>query len=136
VKEQEGGGAADPFRSHAVMAAGVMGVGALVAALLPRVVEDRVSASWGVGLSAVTGVVALVLKRRAVRRDLKAALKVVGIVFGLRALGVVVGLLGVVSRGLAAVPFVMGFFGVYFALQWIEVSYVMAASRGAAGGDE
>jgi hypothetical protein len=113
-----------------------MVVGAAVAALLPKVVEDRVAACWGVGLASLTGVVALVLKRRAVQRDLKSALKVVGIVFGLRAVGVVVGLLGVVSRGLSAVPFVAGFFGVYFALQWIEVSYVMAASRGAAGGDE
>jgi hypothetical protein len=136
VKARDGGGAADPFRAHAALAAGVRVVGAAVAALLPKVVEDRVSACWGVGLAAVTGVVALGLKRRAVKRDLKSALTVVGIVFGLRALGVVVGLLGVVSRGLSAVPFVAGFFGVYFALQWIEVSYVMAASKGAAGGDE
>lgn len=135
MKEQ-GGGGEDPFRTHAALAAGVMVVGAAVAALLPKVVEDRVSACWGVGLASVTGVVALVLKRRAVKRDLKSALKVVGIVFGLRALGVVVGLLGVVSRGLSAVPFVAGFFGVYFALQWIEVSYVMAAAKSAAGGDE
>jgi hypothetical protein len=67
---------------------------------------------------------------------LKAALKVVGVVFGLRAVAVVVGLLVVVQRGLSAVGFVAGFFGVYFALQWIEVSYVMAASRDATGGDE
>jgi hypothetical protein len=114
-----------------------MVVGALVAGLLPRVAEDRISALWGVGLSAVTGVLALVLKRRALRKqDLKSAMKAVGIVFGLRAVGVLVGLFGVVSRGLGAVPFVGGFFGVYFALQWIEVSYVMAASKNAAGGDE
>ena len=31
---------------------------------------------------------------------------------------------------------IAGFFGVYFALQWIEVSYVMAASKESAGGDE
>ncbi|HZI10429.1 MAG TPA: hypothetical protein VE153_08525 [Myxococcus sp.] len=133
---EQGGGRADPFRLHAVLAAAVMAAGVVAAALVPGVPEDRVSASWGVGLAAATGVVALILKRRAVKQDLKAALKVVGVVFGLRALSVVVGLLGVVNRGLAAVPFVAGFFGVYFALQWIEVSYVMAASKGAAGGDE
>ena len=94
------------------------------------------AALWGVGLAAVTGAVALVLKRRAVKQDLNAALKMVGVVFGLRAVGVMVGLWGVISRGMAAVPFIAGFFGVYFALQWIEVSYVMAASKGAAGGDE
>ena len=126
----------DPFGAHAGLAGGVAVVGVAVAALLPRVVEDKVSALWGVGLAAVSGAVALVLKRRAVKQDLNAALKMVGVVFALRAVCVLVGLLGMISRGLAAVPFIAGFFGVYFALQWIEVSYVMAASKGAAGGDE
>ncbi len=83
-----------------------------------------------------TGARALVLKRRAVQKDLKAALKVVGVVFGVRAVSLLVTLLWVVSRGWGAVAFVAGYFGTYFALQWIEVSYVMAASQGAAGGDE
>ncbi|WP_239470919.1 hypothetical protein [Archangium violaceum] len=113
-----------------------MVVGLALAAFLPREAEARQSAVIGVTLAAVTGVVSLVLKRRAVRKDLNAALKVVGVVFGLRAVGVVVGLLWVVQRGLGAVAFVAGFFGTYFVLQWIEVSYVMAASRDAAGGDE
>ncbi|MCP3062977.1 hypothetical protein LXT21_29755 [Myxococcus sp. K38C18041901] len=126
----------DPFKSHAGLAAGVMVVGVAVGGLLPTVVEDRVSALWGVGLASVTGVVALLLKRRAMKQDLKAALKVVGVVFGLRMVAVVTGLLGMVSRGMQPVPFIAGFFGVYFALQWIEVSYVMAASKSAAGGDE
>ncbi|QSQ20960.1 hypothetical protein JY651_37935 [Pyxidicoccus parkwayensis] len=126
----------DPFWGHAGLAAGVAVVGVAVAALLPPVVEDKVSALWGVGLAVLSGAVALVLKRRAVKQDLNAALKMVGVVFALRAVCVLVGLLGMISRGLAAVPFIAGFFGVYFALQWIEVSYVMAASKGAAGGDE
>jgi hypothetical protein len=113
-----------------------MGVGLALAAFLPRETEARQAAFIGVALAAVTGAVGLVLKRRAVRRDLNAALKVVGVVFGMRAVGVVVGLLWVVARGLGAVAFVAGFFGTYFVLQWIEVSYVMAASRDAAGGDE
>jgi len=130
----EGGGEA--FRSHAALAAGVAVVGAAVAGLFPQVVENKVSALWGVGLAAATGVVALLMKRRAVKKDLKAAMVAVGVVFGLRALAVLVGLLGMVSRGMEPVPFISGFFGVYFALQWIEVSYVMAASKDAAGGDE
>ena len=127
---------AETFRTHAGLAVGVMVVGLALAAFLPREAEARQSAVIGVTLAAVTGVVSLVLKRRAVRKDLNAALKVVGVVFGLRAVGVVVGLLWVVQRGLGAVAFVAGFFGTYFVLQWIEVSYVMAASRDAAGGDE
>ncbi|RKH62311.1 hypothetical protein D7X96_29940 [Corallococcus interemptor] len=127
----------DPFWTHAGLAAAVMGVGAAVAAALPKVTEDRVSALLGVGIATVTGVLALVLKRRAVSQaDLKAALKVVGVVFALRGVGVGLGLAWVVSRGLSAIAFVGGFFGVYFALQWIEVSYVMAASKDTAGGDE
>ena len=47
-----------------------------------------------------------------------------------------VALLWAVRRGAGAVPFVAGFFAAYFVVQWIEVSYVMAASRDAAGGDE
>jgi hypothetical protein len=134
VKTQAG---SDSFGWHAGLAAGVMAVGLVLAAWLPREVESRQSTLVGVGLAAVSGVVALWLKRRALRqKDLKAALKVVGVVFGLRAVAVVVGLLVVVQRGLSAVGFVAGFFGVYFALQWIEVSYVMAASRDATGGDE
>jgi hypothetical protein len=132
VKDQ----GAETFRWHAGLAAGVMAVAMVLAAFLPRAAEARLSALVGVVLAAVTGVVALVLKRRAVSRDLNAALKVVGVVFGMRALGVVVGLLVVVDRGLSAVAFVAGFFGTYFVLQWIEVSYVMAASKDAAGGDE
>jgi hypothetical protein len=127
---------AETFRRHAGLAAVVAVVGLAVAALAPRVPEARLAAVIGVALAAVTGAVGLVLKRRALRKDLNAALKVVGVVFGMRAVGVVVGLLWVVERGLGAVAFVAGFFGTYFALQWIEVSYVMAASRGAAGGDE
>ncbi len=134
MKTQAG---SDSFGWHAGLATGVMAVGLVLAAWLPREVEGRQSTLVGVGLAAVSGVVALWLKRRALRqKDLKAALKVVGVVFGLRAVAVVVGLLVVVQRGLSAVGFVAGFFGVYFALQWIEVSYVMAASRDATGGDE
>jgi hypothetical protein len=124
------------FRSHAGLAAGVVAVALTLAAFLPREAESRQAAVIGVAVAAATGALALVLKRRAVSQDLNAALKVVGVVFGLRAVGVVVGLLWVVSRGLGAVAFVAGFFGTYFVLQWIEVSYVMAASRDAAGGDE
>ncbi|MCY1073473.1 hypothetical protein [Archangium lansingense] len=127
---------AEAFRNHAGLAAGVVVTALALAAFLPREAESRKSAFIGVALAAVTGAVALVLKRRAVSRDLKAALSVVGVVFGLRAVGVVVGLLAVVRAGLGAVAFVAGFFGTYFVLQWIEVSYVMAASKDAAGGDE
>jgi hypothetical protein len=124
------------FAKHAGLAAAVVVLGLGLAAWVPETAESRLAAGVGVGLCGATGALALVLKRRAVQRDLKAALKAVGVVFGVRAVGVLVALLWVVSRGWGAVAFVAGFFGTYFALQWIEVSYVMAASQGAAGGDE
>ncbi len=124
------------FARYAALAAVVVVAGLGLAAWVPETAEDRLAAVLGVGVVGATGVLALVLKRRAVQKDLKAALKVVGVVFGVRAVSLLVTLLWVVSRGWGAVAFVAGYFGTYFALQWIEVSYVMAASQGAAGGDE
>jgi hypothetical protein len=128
--------AAETFQNHAMVAAGVAVVGLALAAALPQTPENRWPALWGTGLAALTGVVSLGLKRRAVQRSLKAALKVVSLVFGLRAVTVAAGLYAIVSRGLGPWGFVVGFFGVYFVLQWVEISYVNAASRSAAGGDE
>jgi hypothetical protein len=124
------------FRVHSGLTVAAAAVGLLAAGLASRTAEERLAAVVAVGLAALTGAVALVLQRRTVRQGMQAALKVVGIVFGLRAICVVVGLLWVVSQGLDAVAFVAGFFGTYFVLQWIDVSYVMAASKDAAGGDE
>jgi hypothetical protein len=128
--------AAEAFRNHAMVAGGVAVVALALAAGLPQVPETRWSALWGAGLAVLTGVVSLPLKRQAVRKSLKAALKAVGLVFALRAVAVAAGLYAMVSRGLGAWGFVAGFFGVYFVLQWVEISYVNAAARIAAGGDE
>lgn len=129
-------GAAETFRNHALVAAGVAVVGMALAAVLPQAPEVRWSALWGSGLAALTGAVSLGLKRYAMRRNLQAALKVVGLVFGLRAVTVAAGVYVMVTRGPGPWGFVVGFFGVYFVLQWVEISYVSAASRSAAGGDE
>jgi hypothetical protein len=128
--------AVESFRNHALVAAGVAVVGLALAAGLPQSPEHRWPALWGTGLAAVTAVVSLPLKRWAVRKSLRAALKAVGLVFGLRVVAVGAGLYAMVSRGLGPWGFVVGFFGVYFVLQWVEISYVNAAARIAAGGDE
>ncbi len=128
--------AGETFLNHAMVAAGVAVVGVALAAALPQSPEHRWPALWGTGLAALTGAVSLGLKRRAVQRSLKAALKVVSLVFALRAVTVAAGLYAMVTRGMGAWGFVVGFFGVYFVLQWVEISYVNAAARIAAGGDE
>src|SRR5689334_7850822 len=64
----------DPFPKYAGMAAGVGVAGFLGAYLLPRVPEERLSALIGVAGSALAGVVALVLKKRAMVKGLSYAL--------------------------------------------------------------
>ncbi len=128
--------AGEIFRNHAMLAAGVAVVGLALAAGLPQTPENRWPALWGTGLAAVTGAVSLALKQQAVKRSLVAALKVVGLVFGLRAVAVAAGLYAMVSRGMGPWGFVVGFFGTYLVLQIVEFSYVIAASKSAAGGDK
>ena len=113
----------------------VAAVGLVLAARVPATYGEKWAALLGVGLAVVTGVVGLLLKRRVASQGLGQAFKVVGVVFGMRAVAMAVGLVWVVRQELGAVAFVAGFFGTYFVLQWIELSYVMAASKGAAGGD-
>ena len=48
----------------------------------------------------------------------------------------IAGLYAMVSRGMGPWGFVAGFFGVYLVLQIVEFSYVIAASKSAAGGDK
>ena len=129
-------GAGSRFGVHAGFAAGVVAA-ALVAcvAFAPQGGVQN-SALLGVGLAGLSSAVALGLKRRAMGADLKSAMKVVGWVFGLRAVLVAVGLVLVVRLGGSAVAFVLGFFGAYLALQCIELSYVVAAASKAPDGDE
>ncbi|MBM7111990.1 hypothetical protein [Archangium primigenium] len=124
------------FRTYAGLAAVGSGVALGLAAWLPDTEASRAVALSAVALAVVTGAVGLGLKRRAVRRDLNGALKVVALVFGMRAVGVALGLMWVVRRDLDALAFVAGFFGTYLVLQSVELGYVMAASRHAARGGE
>jgi hypothetical protein len=124
------------FRTYAGLSTVVAAVAMGLAVWLPGELGLGRGAVFGALLAVVTGAVALGFKRRALRRDMVAALMVMAWVFGMRAVGVVVGVVWVVRHGWDVVAFVAGFFGTYFMLQWIELSYVMAASRNAARGDE
>ena len=125
------------FGAHAGGAAGVVAAALVACVLLAPEGGVQNSALLGVGLAGMSSAVALWLKRRAmVGVDLKSAMKVVGVVFGLRAVLVAVGLALAVRLGGSAVAFVVGFFGAYFALQCIELSYVVAAVPKGPDGDE
>ncbi len=111
------------------MTAAVGVAGLVLAYLLPGENAGRLAAMVGVAAAVVSGAVALFLKRRAVKVSVTAALKVMGVVFGVRLLMVAVGLLWVIRSGVPPIPFVIGFFGVYFVQQWIEISYVLAEQQ-------
>ena len=81
------------------------------------------------GAAAFSGAVALPLKKRAMAKSVQEALKVLGIVFAVRVVLAAGGLFFVMHRGALPVPFVMGFFGVYFPLQWIEISYILSENK-------
>ena len=105
---------------------------AAVAAVLamPLEAEVRSAALLGVGLSAASGGLALVLKRRALRQaGLKAALGALATMFAVRAVLLGVGLWFVIRGGGTELALVAGFFSVYFVQQTIELSWVVAASK-------
>lgn len=114
---------------YAAASAAVVVAGLAATWLVPADAETLRAARVGVALAGASGAVALWLKARAGGKDLKAALVAVGQVFGLRAVLVALGLVWAVRQGGGAVGYVLGFFGVYFCLQWIEIGYVLAAHR-------
>jgi hypothetical protein len=119
----------DPFVFHAALV-GLVGVlGVLGAYFLPREPSDRLAAFIGVGAAVFSGAIALPLKQRAMARSIKAALAVLGVVFGVRMVLVGAGLVFAKMRGLGMVSFTMAFFGAYFVLQWVEISYVLAEQK-------
>jgi hypothetical protein len=116
-----------PFYAGIVAAVGIAGV--LGAVLLPQSSAGRLGALLGVAAAASSGLVALPLKRRALRHSIQSALKLIGVVFAVRAILVAAGLVFVSGRGAGPIPFTVGFFGPYFVLQWVEISYLMAEQK-------
>lgn len=112
---------------HGGLFAGVTVGGVVLAAMWPASDAARTAAVAGVGLCAATGLLGLVFKPRA--KSLKAALLAVVVLFGLRALVATSGAVWASRLGGGAMPFVFGFFGTYFPLQWVEVSYLLAAAK-------
>lgn len=116
-----------PLYGALVVLVGLLGI--VGAYFLPRSPEGRFGAFIGVGAAAISGAVALPLKQWALAKSVKAALQAMGVVFGLRLALVAGGLFFVLSRGAGPVAFTVGFFGIYFVLQWIEISFVLAEQK-------
>lgn len=107
-----------------VAACGLLGWGAAVSfAKLPA---ERDGALVGVALMVGTAFLSLWLKRRAVERNLTAALGAVVAVFSVRLVVLVAAVLLGQRAGLSMLAMVVGFFGEYFVLQVVEIRYVLA----------
>jgi hypothetical protein len=118
------------FTTFALLSAAT--AAAAVAAVLAMPLEEEVRSATllGVGLSAASGGLALVLKRRALAKaGLKSALSAMAIMFAVRGVLLGVGLWFVIRAGGTELALVAGFFSVYFVQQTIELSWVVAASK-------
>ncbi len=118
-----------PFGWYAGLSGGVAGVALALSAFLPMSPGARLGALVGCGAAALSGAVALPLKRWAVAKSTNHALGAVAGVFGLRAVLVAAGLWGVLRQDGATWGFTLGFFGLYLVLQWSEISYVVAERK-------
>lgn len=120
------------FYLQIVLAVALAGV--VAAFVLPKSDSDRHAALLGVCLSAASTPAALYLKKWAVERSLKASLSILGIVFAIRLILVSVGLMLVLWSKAGVVAFTIGFFGIYFLLQWVEISYLLGERNRSGGG--
>jgi|CXWL01.1.fsa_nt_gi hypothetical protein len=108
-----------------------LGVGAVSALLtwsLPLSDEARLGAAVGTVLATVSGVIALWLKKWTMGQEgswaMKSGLLAMAIIFGLRVIVVLTGMLGVQRQGGDRMGFVVAFFAIYLVQQTLEVSYV------------
>jgi hypothetical protein len=119
----------DPLPRYVGMVVAVGALGFLAAYLVPRGQPARWATFIGVAEATASGAAALSLKKWALGRSLKASLAMLGGVFALRLILAVSGLAYVKVKSGAVLPFVAGFFGTYFVLQWVEISYVLAEAK-------
>jgi xanthine/uracil permease len=98
-----------------------------VVSWLPLTLPQRFGSGLGVALAAVSGAIVLFVRWRALKlkghASLQAGLVAVGASFVVRLLVLAAGLWLTHS----ALPFVIGFFALYFGLQVVEVRYLVTA---------
>jgi hypothetical protein len=87
----------------------------------------RKAAVDAVLLCAGSGAVSFAIQRRT--RTVKQALLVLVVMFGVRICIVVLGVTAAIRGGGGAMPFVYGFFGTYFPLQWLEIWHLLAENQ-------
>jgi hypothetical protein len=117
------------FRRYSIRVAGVGVLGLLATLLFPRGSADRLGALWGAGAAVLSGFLGIWLKRRMSQEGIEGALHTLGVLFGLRLLLVGAGIGWGRWQGAGTTGFVAGFFALYFVLQWLEISYVLAEQK-------
>jgi hypothetical protein len=121
------------FSFYAAVSAAIAATAALVVPLVPASNDARTAAWLGVGLATASGMIALLLKRRAMSTDgldsLTSGMKTLGAVMAMRVMLLVIGLVWVARHSEGALGFVVGFFGVYLGQQWLEISYLLTEQK-------
>ena len=121
------------FSYYAAVSAAVATASAVAVPLVPANSQTHLAAWLGIALATVSGAVALLLKRRAIKNDglesLTSGMKTLAQVMALRGMLLALGLLWVTRHGEGAMGFVVGFFVVYLAQQWLEISYLLSESK-------
>jgi len=118
------------FSTIAMLSTAVATAAVAAVFAMPLGASDRSATLLGVGLSAGSGIAALLLKRRALAQSgLRAALTAMVVMFIARAVLLGAGLAYVIKTGGNELAVVAGFFSVYFVQQTIELSWVVAASK-------
>jgi hypothetical protein len=117
----------DPLALHVVVSLAVVVLAWVVCVWVwPYGSPARRAAMTGVWMSAGAGALSIVLFRRA--RSIKQALLVLVLLFGVRIVLVALGATWAIRSG-GVMPFVFGFFGTYFPLQWVEIHSLIAENR-------
>jgi len=115
-------------------AGGMVALGALAWALAAGWPAYTSDARAGVVLATVAGLGGLLMKSQALRRGIKAALAWTVALFFARVAVWGAGVAWLWNRGGSAQAFTAGFCGVFAVGLWLEISFVLAASRRRQGG--
>jgi hypothetical protein len=114
------------FSTYVLLSAAT--VTAAVVTVLQLGLDD--AALLAVALSGASGGLALIVKRRALKRaGITAALGAMALMFAIRGVLLGLGLWVVVRAGGSEIAFVAAFFAVFFVQTTLELSWVVAASK-------
>ena len=126
--------AREPLALHVVVSLAVVGLAWAVCRYSWPEGPARQVAMTGVWMSAGSATLSLALFRRA--KSVKQALFVLVLLFGVRVVLVALGATWAIRGSGGVMPFVFGFFGTYFPLQWVEIHYLISENKRAREGEQ